>query len=187
MPTLLLHTIHLIFDTSSQGSRSPTLLLHQMLYLRHLLKQLLLLHQLLRLLVLPHLQNLPTPSSPHGLPCRQTYITSTNQFSPSKLECLMVTMRLYMETHDDSERVFGPFHGYMENSRITQSPQCITVCCMFISNLFVSCVFYMCVKLYVDVMFGIMYFMCNVVNFISTQCICLSVCAFVSLSVYKSF
>ena len=32
MPTLLLHTIHLIFDTSSQGSRSPTLLLHKILY-----------------------------------------------------------------------------------------------------------------------------------------------------------
>ena len=48
---------------------------------------------------------------------------------------------------------------------MTQSPQYITVCCMFICNLFVSCVFCICVKLCVDVMFGIRYFMSNVVNF----------------------
>ena len=75
----------------------------------------------------------------------------------------------------------------MEKSRNAIKSQCITVYCMFICNLFVSCVFCICVKLCVDVMFGIRYFMCNVVNFSSILCICLSVCAFVSLSVYKSF
>ena len=53
----------------------------------------------------------------------------------------MVTVRLYIETHGDSERIFGPFHGYMEKSRNAIKSQCITVYCMFICNLFVSCVF----------------------------------------------
>ena len=58
-----------------------------------------------------------------------------------------MTMRLYMETHDDSERVFGPFHGYMENSRNDIESPVYDDCCLFILvfNLFVYMCVYICV------------------------------------------
>ena len=123
--------------------QAPTLLLHQMLYLGHLLRQLLLIHQLLRLLVLPPLQNLPTPSSPQGLPCSHTvlklslspqgllcghhYTTSTIQFSPSNLECLIVTMRLYMELMGTVREYLEHFMDIWRIHEKPQSPQYIMI------------------------------------------------------------
>ena len=44
----------------------------------------------------------------------------------------MVTVRLYIETHGDSERVFGPSHGYLEDSRKAIESPVYNDCCLFI-------------------------------------------------------
>ena len=45
----------------------------------------------------------------------------------------MVTVRLYIETHGDRERIFGPFHGYMEDSGKAIEFPVYNDCCLFIS------------------------------------------------------
>ena len=44
----------------------------------------------------------------------------------------MVTVRLYIETHGDRERVFGPCHGYTEDSRKAIESPVYNDCCLFI-------------------------------------------------------
>ena len=133
--------------------QAPTLL-HQMLYLGHLLSPqgLPCFHTVLKLSLIPQ-----------GLLCGHHYITSTNQFSPSNLENLIVTMRLCMEHMGTVREYLDHLMDIWRIQEKPQSPQYIMiVVCLYqcLTCLFV-CVFIF-VSLYWIVMCSITCFMCIV-------------------------